>query len=679
MSKKTKRNDPRLQPRPRDTHKFQDLTTERYFKSQMTKAQRLSETNHLGQALEILNELAKKYPDRAELFNLLGTTSAEANDFSAAREALEKAITLAPPSSVQLTRYNLAQAYLLSGYPFLAFEQSQQLDCEEVFRQSAEPYDPNICREFKATCEQIVIKAADERNQVLDRYLQYALLMDRGRLALEQNNLGEARSYFEGALKIDSLNPVTYNNLVVLELEEGDLNSARTHCRLVLEKLDPQNRHALCNMIRLQLMLGQRQAIAPHLERLNALAQPATADEAVQQAEVYAALEDDAAVLRLVTRILNEFSHWDGLAGENLRAALLLGAVACANLGDYRKAKALLAHGQQARNNILADRLNFAIEHHETGPRPSGRFYYFPPAVSYPEATRHLENLLAELRTLSIEERMALIKGFVLEYPETAPEIIFYVAWINLAPDLTGDLLIGLLASEVPGAVELVRRLAFGRAGDDHLHINAMKALRAMKYIGVEEKVRVWFRQYHQLGTIEELTNRFHDPLEKSEEGRPEPEILQTVNRALELVRRGQFQQAIGLYRAALKKQPGNKYLYQNLSAALANSGDLDGAMSNLQQALTLDPDYYFAQIALARLWIKTGRLAEAEELAGQLEKKFESYSYHLDELAGLYRVLVVLYRQQNRQAELNTTLAKLREVDPELLQELSDDQEKQR
>jgi tetratricopeptide (TPR) repeat protein len=75
---------------------------------------------------------------------------------------------------------------------------------------------------------------------------------------------------------------------------------------------------------------------------------------------------------------------------------------------------------------------------------------------------------------------------------------------------------------------------------------------------------------------------------------------------------KGQLGEAVGYYRAALKLEPGHAATRNNLGVLLAGQGNLDEAISQYRQALHVEPDFADAHYNLGNALRSKGRLDEA-------------------------------------------------------------------
>src|SRR5689334_10096510 len=119
MAKKNKGKEPQRRPARSINLQFQDKTAERYLTTQLAKAEKLYEAARYEEALQTLEPLAERFPGREKVLELLGISYASAGRLAEAREAFIRALSVSPSSASPLARFNLAQLYALTGYPYL--------------------------------------------------------------------------------------------------------------------------------------------------------------------------------------------------------------------------------------------------------------------------------------------------------------------------------------------------------------------------------------------------------------------------------------------------------------------------------------------------------------------------------------------------------------------------------
>ena len=92
------------------------------------------------------------------------------------------------------------------------------------------------------------------------------------------------------------------------------------------------------------------------------------------------------------------------------------------------------------------------------------------------------------------------------------------------------------------------------------------------------------------------------------------PQRLDYLSEALALERQGDYDAALTSYRLALRDQPDDPKVLQNMAIAYSKTGRLDDAVRCYSRALTLDPRLSGAHYGIAFLLIRKGDPLAAEE-----------------------------------------------------------------
>ncbi|MEP6573553.1 MAG: tetratricopeptide repeat protein [Gemmatimonadota bacterium] len=90
------------------------------------------------------------------------------------------------------------------------------------------------------------------------------------------------------------------------------------------------------------------------------------------------------------------------------------------------------------------------------------------------------------------------------------------------------------------------------------------------------------------------------------------PQRLDYLNEALALERQGDFEAALTSYRLALRDNPNDPRILQNMAIAFTKTGQQEEAIRFYKRALQLDPTLVGAHYGVAFLLIKKGEPASA-------------------------------------------------------------------
>lgn len=519
---------------------FRDLTAERHFQTQMAKALKLGQEKRYEAALEVLEPLEEKYPDRAALFELLGIVQFSLQDAEEAREAFTKALELDPPekrtgrglANAPLIQFNLASSYLMSGFPLLAYETMQKVDCANLDRIPDNRLDPKTCRELSQVCDRNVTTMAEEAGLSREQFLAYGLRLEKGYLVLPRNQPELARSYFLEAAQLRPEERQPYIGLSAAYTLEGQPEQARQQLEYILEKLAPGDLDALNALVRLLVGQGQPGEARQYGAQLAAQPLPASLEDRVKLAGAWAYLDEDRRIFELIEPILNSpqlrqeliESEEDSL--DLFGEALLLGVVSAAHLGQAEQALRWLQ--QEAEEDLVGEENPFfdllkqiwqALENNEVGPRPGERFYYYDPrtlltTIMLGQQTLH-EILKAGNQNQEADQSVESEYRRVLqEHRSQFMEVLVYDAWVqqdvpNLALSL--DLIAEIESTQMDGGEqgepETLRRLAFSRAGNVVLHLTALITLIRRGIVGENEPQTIWLGDRQATGTFTELAD----------------------------------------------------------------------------------------------------------------------------------------------------------------------------
>ena len=660
-----KKKDTKKDQRPNRTIQLQfaDKTAERYLQSQLSKGERLFEAGHYDEGLKILEPLAQRYPDNLQLLELLGATYGSLGYRAEAQAAFETALALPGQKAGMLTRFNLIQTYILSDYPFLAYDLAQELDCLALARETRQPSNLDMCRDLVENARQLIENAAEENGRDPLAFEPVGRAHDRGRLALGKEDYSTAREFFQEAVRLDGKLALALNNLALACLLDNALPEAEQAARRVVE-IDPENRAALSLLVRLAVIRGDTTNAESFLKQLQDLPNAMAFSDRMKLAEALAALDRDEELLALVQPILGQNPADILLDEPSYEELVTFGTVAAANLSQNLLAMRFLSEARPFTRPTLLERTLFALENNERGPRQDGRFFYYDPVAAFPPAAAYFTELSSSLQETGTTDYRAGLRQFFKEFGLAALEVAAYKYWIDREPSLVADLLVQALVSGVEGGEEMVRRLAFTRSGDDLQRLTAARVLQDNNFIGADERLKIWLGQRLAVGTLAELEKRQRELAQRPASPDLDHQTASQLNQALDAMRQGDRAGAITRYRQIVEKNPRLKQAYQNLAALLSGQGDNAGAIGYLRQALAVDPDYIPAQLALSQLLIASDQLEEAAKILNYLRDK--KGGFFLDELEAYYLALASLYRKLDKPDNAKAALQELLGIDPD-------------
>ena len=94
----------------------------------------------------------------------------------------------------------------------------------------------------------------------------------------------------------------------------------------------------------------------------------------------------------------------------------------------------------------------------------------------------------------------------------------------------------------------------------------------------------------------------------------PRPQRLDYLNEALALERQGDYEAALTSYRLALRDDPADTRILQNMAIAFTKTDRPEEALRHYRRALDVDPSLTGAHYGIGFLLLKRGDLAGAAE-----------------------------------------------------------------
>lgn len=113
-----------------------------------------------------------------------------------------------------------------------------------------------------------------------------------------------------------------------------------------------------------------------------------------------------------------------------------------------------------------------------------------------------------------------------------------------------------------------------------------------------------------------------------------------SVERAVTLLRSGDYSRGIRLLQILEKLEPENPHLHFNLGAALSDKGKFDEARVHLHQAIQLDPDHIDARTTLGLTFARQGRHEEAVKVFEETAAKAPQNPFIWRALGGTLRLM---------------------------------------
>lgn len=429
-------------------------------------------------AMDILEPLNRRYPNRIEILTGLNEGYFELGKRSSALQVAEQLVRLEPRSDEFLL--NLASLYMNNVFPSHALE---------TFRRFLQRWPDHEQREevqrSVATLEQMVTEMLTDTGlgKEADAF-KLALVHEKIQISQVREKFTEGR---RAALELIQRAPnflPPRNNLSLIHMAEGELAAARETAQKVLE-IAPDNYHALANLTRFCCMQGDFEAASAFADRLRKV-HSENVDQWTKKAEAFSFLGDDQAVVE-VFEAAKRAGHLEPPLGDAF--LVHLAAVAKMRLGDEKTARDYWKKALE-----ISPGLHFAQENQLDLYRPivernapwAFSFQYW----IHEKARAGLEKLVTSLsRKMNNEAVIKMINQYLSDFPEI----------MALLPTLfeRGDVQARQFASLIcttagrQDLLEILKNFAFSQYGSMKLRQEAALALYKRGLLA-SKRVRLW-------------------------------------------------------------------------------------------------------------------------------------------------------------------------------------------
>ncbi len=562
--------------------------------SKLDQIDRLIAQHKYAEAIEQLEQLAQQHPRNPEVWVALSSAALEAKD---SRTLLRAAIRLSElsPNDPDIM-FNLAGAYMTNIFPALATVTLR----EAVARWPDHPRAAKA-RHTLAELERQLKDNWTEANLPPDK-IELAVLHERVQIELNSGRYAKARQLAEQLVESLPRFAAPLNNISLAYFVEGNLPEAIAAARRVLDECDPDNFHALSNLVHYLCLLGQMDEARAYAERLKAV-QSSRVDVWVKKAEAFAYLDDNEQVLQIFKEAEEAGMLKPPLADPFL---IHLAAAAHARLGHEAEAVRLWRRALQ-----IAPAFAPAQENLQDLKRPVGErngpwaipfTAWMPPAYG--------QALIDLLKPVARRQNEAEVEQAARQFLNRHPYMNTLVPVLLSHGDPQAVNFAVLLArmAETPEMHAALKDFALGQHGPDKKRMEVAQVLASAGVLPTNKPVKMWVKG--QWGENLLMTFRITD---EPKEILPDNAQL-LLHKMRSALQKGKLDEAEQLVRQALDQAPGSISIQQNLAAIYAQRGEIERAETILRQLVERKPDYIIGRCNLAQIAIDRKNYAEAEE-----------------------------------------------------------------
>lgn len=580
--------------------------------SQLAQAQVLLDQGSLNEASQLLEPLANRPGMQEVALRMLSTVYTELGDRVRILHACERLQHIAPNDpDVHLA---LTEAYVNNARMILALRSGRSF--LERWPQSE---DADDMRTLVGAMEVELRSIAAEVGLSEEDTVEVFTLHEQALCRTEQLQFSEARLLEERALRRKPDFTPALNTISQCYAAEGELPRAIAYAQRVVES-DPDNIHALGNLVRYLYTAGQAAEAAPYAERLKAI--PITEQEVwVKQSEVLSFLGDDEGVLAAFREA--ERQHW-------LKAPLFypiavhMAAVSAWRLGDEKEARRIWQRLAQLDPQLEIARANQTDLKKPVGERHAPWSLTISDWLPVEYATDLKQLASSALAEAATPPPARVMRQFVARHPG----IIGVIPHLLDRGDPIGRTLAMFIARGVatPEMLAALRDFALSQRGPDSMRLEAANTALEAGLIAAGP-TRLWIGG--------EWTEMILMNIEVTDEQMTyhSSEIEEWANDAVVALRDREGARAEALLKRALEIEPDAPNLQNNLAFAYEIQGRADEAYALTQQIYERHPDYFFGRVGMAGLAMRRGAYEEAKALLNPLLSRRKM---HITEWRGL-------------------------------------------
>lgn len=606
------------------------------------------EAENWQDALSILVPLSHQYPDETRVWELLSDASFESGEMKLYQKACERLFSLTADGTYA---YVLGSVYLNNLHPLMALH---------TFRQAlALAPDHEISSEVRKTIKQLepVEKEALARLALSEPGgSEIAMLHEQGQVYLEQGDYREARQAEEKILESRPDFIPALNNLSLVSWMEQDAAGAISTAQAVLA-MEPDNIHALSNLIHFLVLSGDAEAARPYGARLKSSRADAW-DGWTKKVEGLTYLADDESVVAI----------WQEAQAAKVSDASAspqfyhLSAVALARTGDEKKAiaqwkKALARNPGWAIAEANLNDIRQPIDQRH-GAWPFAWKQWLLPA----SAAQFHELIKTNVKSKKMDKMVANFEVFFNRHADVVAMLPRLLE--RGGPDGQDFFLHTVTQMKTPMLLAIIKDFALSQSGTDQMRFQAAK-LADEANLMPREMVSLWIQGEWREMMLRAYT--FHDePLQRHSEA-----VEQLASPAYALLEQGGKEQAVeaeALLLKALTLAPTAPDLMNNLAKALSQQGRDDEADLLIHELVSAHPDYIFASVTLARQHLVKGELDAAEVILRPFLARERFHIMEFGTFVDTYIGLLVAKHQKDVARSWFDTWEKIYPGDPQLV-----------
>ena len=583
----------------------------------MTRIAKMLDEDDYEEALPLLNDAVKKYPNEERFWDMLAFVGGELELTTVMQRAFAKLVQFQPNDSD--VWHNLAVAYTMDFYPALAMQ---------TFKEFARRFP------FDSRCEtalEFVAAAGRDVKGILKLYHlldnkdgeKIAVLHDKVQLFMHHR---EYEKSIETATELIKMAPdfiAPYNNLSLAHFMSGKIEKALETAKLALAK-QPENYHALGNTARYLAFVGKNDDAQNFANRLR-LAEGEFPDIYDKKIETFAYLGDDEAIVEVYKEVEEK-----KIELNNEGFAKNLAAFSFYQLGDEKKAKKLWKEAikddcDEAEANLkelklpVFERNIFAL----------GLRYWLP--LTYINEWFNLIKDVKEDDNFEVNMDRKTSQFFNKnQYIINIFQIILERGDINAK-----EFIIRIINRlKKPEALEILKEFALGKIGSDSIRYQAAMVLKELKFI--PNNVQLWMKGKQSEFSLKSFFITGETLIDKNYPMKAK--VTDLISNGVEARQNGNLELADQYFKKAQEIQPDHPVLLNNLLVNRQAKGEKFDIGKEVRDLQARFPDYFFGAVNLALFEVHNGNVEEAKRLIERFEDKEK---WHISEFNNYSRLQI--------------------------------------
>lgn len=612
--------------------------------NKLEEARFLIEGGKLFEALGFLEDAVRQYPSEARFWELLAAVSNEVKDVPMMQKAFARLIQFQPRNAD--AHFGLAYAYALDSRLALGVR---------GFREFLRKFPDS---EYRTEAAELLEMGEKDLRRNLAEFdfpegetgLELACLHEEAQISMQRHQFDEAKKKAEKLIREMPEFVSAYNNLSLILFMDGDAVAAAETAKKVLEK-QPENFHALANLVRFSVFLGKPEEARNFANRLRPIEND-NPDLWIKKIEAFTFAGDDKAV----TEIYKESNkRTDFVVPDSFGKHLA--AFAFYELGKHNQARKIWQEilDEEPNNEFAA--LNMAEIHLAENERN-----VFALPASYWIPARYVNELMAE--TSKIKEGRNFEKNLqkkTAQFFEKHPNIPHVLSILLERGDLFAkDFAVKLLSwAQTPESIAALKEFAFGQKGSDKFRYQA--AMQLAETGAIPGKVRLW----NDGDWREMMLMTFEITDEPMDAYSMKPKAQNLLKQGLMAMQKKNYDLAGQYFQMALEangaEHPSLLYNVLTIKRMKDKSYDFEDGLREIVQKF---PEYSFAAITLATSEVRKGNIETAKNL---VERFYDKKKWHFSEIKNWFYFNLEMALAEKHFDSARMSLDMLRQFDENL------------